>query len=258
MNGIEITADDWGLAPEINDAIVDLTQLGLIRRVSVLIDGQFADYRLTALRQFENVQLGLHYNLTYRPGEPDNWARLVELWTKWTFASPRRRSELLDEARLALSRQIEGMRAHGIPPQFLDSHHHVLLLPRLAEHIADLARAQGLLRVRLPYDPALFRTLRFPIPLLASYRRATWHKLGFESKGVVYVQDKDLRDESALLRRILRCPTAEVIVHPATEAYGQLGELRVRQYKALRKLALEMGISKTRLNRDRPEFSALS
>ncbi len=42
-------ADDWGMSPSINDAIIALIEKKLIYSVSILIDAGFVDYRLDEL-----------------------------------------------------------------------------------------------------------------------------------------------------------------------------------------------------------------
>jgi predicted glycoside hydrolase/deacetylase ChbG (UPF0249 family) len=41
MNLPLISADDWGLSPDINEGILDLARRGIVRRVSVLSSGSF-------------------------------------------------------------------------------------------------------------------------------------------------------------------------------------------------------------------------
>lgn len=116
-------ADDWGMSPSINDSIIDLIERELIYSVSIVVNGEFVDYRLDRLlkAQKENrVKLGLHFNLTY--GKKYNSPFAIWLFGVLHLLDIKYiKRELLDQINLATKMNIRF--------DLIDGHHHVHLVP---------------------------------------------------------------------------------------------------------------------------------
>jgi predicted glycoside hydrolase/deacetylase ChbG (UPF0249 family) len=151
-----VTADDFGLNPLVNAAIVRGFAQGLVTHASLLVnlEGFEEACRLVRTHQLQDF-IGLHLNLT--EGTPLtmriqrtplcadgrfvslNRARYYRIVTEAT------RRAVAEEA----SAQIETARAAGVAVGHLDSHNDIHTSPAIAGVIMEVAKAHGIGRVRL-------------------------------------------------------------------------------------------------------------
>lgn len=145
LRRIWLCADDYGLAPGVNKAIRELIARGRLNATSVMVlppsFGQQAALQLDLLNgSKKRVAIGLHLTMTapfrpltnFRPVAADGSflpIRDMLLQAFW----PR-----FDRALVA--REVEAQMqafgtAFGHPPDFVDGHHHVHLLPRIREAV---------------------------------------------------------------------------------------------------------------------------
>ena len=220
-----ITADDWGISPAVNRAIVDLVSRGVVRRVSMLADGDFLHESLEDLRKHD-VEIGLHFHLTQKTTP-------VRFLMRWMT------SRMSDSVRAELRRQLDVLVAAGVKPVYLDGHEHVHIVPGLVAAIAPVLEEYGIRTIRLPYDRSLWWSRLAPVNVLSIFLRRTLDARGFRYRRVVYPQPKHWRDTARLLAHITRHEDVEVIVHPAVErdfddAYASD---RQNEYRTLRALS---------------------
>jgi predicted glycoside hydrolase/deacetylase ChbG (UPF0249 family) len=261
-----ITADDWGLSPGVNQGILQLAQLGVVKRVSIMASCPFRHEGLAELLQLHargKVELGLHFNLTYgKPAQPspDSRVSLVDhsgprsglmvsspgkfLWRWWQPGAPRALNR--HYVRAELQSQLESLKQSGIPVQYLDGHHHIHIIPGLIDALADVIQAAQIKMVRLPYDGALWFSAQAPIALFALLARSRLRSYGFVSRPCFYPQKIHFQDQGRFRARLAKLPHAEVIVHPSTLDDVQSLELpdiysagRVDEFRALRMLGLQ-------------------
>ena len=64
MTRIVVTADDFGLCPEINEAICLLYDRGIVRRTSFMVNTDWFESSVEALRSRPALEVGVHLNLT--------------------------------------------------------------------------------------------------------------------------------------------------------------------------------------------------
>jgi chitin disaccharide deacetylase len=155
MNGraprrIWLCADDFGISSSVNTAIRDLIVRGRLNATSVLVAAPSFDrgeaYALDVLNSVKpRVSIGLHLALTapFRPVSKD-FAPLREgaflpLVATASHAVMRR------FARDALVREISGQMqafaaAFGRPPDFVDGHQHVHLLPQIGDALLHVVK----------------------------------------------------------------------------------------------------------------------
>ncbi len=257
----EITADDWGLSPAINEGILQLARMGVVRRVSLMANSDHVENGLAELRGLPGIELGLHLNLTHGfslaagqaipslirsdgNGRFHSPARLLFLWV---FRSRGARKRMHEEIRHSLELQLQRLRLLGVRPHYLDGHHHIHLLPGLLNEISDVLKGAGIGRVRLPYDPALWLTPKFPIVVLALLARASLRRNGFEYRPCLYPRMKHFVDHGRFRTALSRTPGSEVIVHPATfndflkwNVADTYSAGRVSEFEALRMLGVEL------------------
>jgi predicted glycoside hydrolase/deacetylase ChbG (UPF0249 family) len=141
LSRIVLCADDYGMAPGVNRAICDLIARGRLNATSVMVGAPSfaaADARALAAAA-DRAFIGLHFTLTapfrpasggYRPtGRDGAFFGLAR-----TFATGWLRG--LDPASLAREArsQFAAFRsAFGKPPDFVDGHQHVQVVPQVAD-----------------------------------------------------------------------------------------------------------------------------
>jgi predicted glycoside hydrolase/deacetylase ChbG (UPF0249 family) len=149
---IRLCADDYGIAPGVNDAIRELIARGRINATSVMTvaphcDAAQARALLETAANNPAAQIGLHVTLT-APFHP-----LSEGFTPLRDGKFLPLAEML---RLAMTRRLHALslaneigrqiaRFHalfGRGPDFLDGHQHVQLFPQIRDTFLDMAAAQ--------------------------------------------------------------------------------------------------------------------
>ncbi|MBY0371247.1 ChbG/HpnK family deacetylase [bacterium] len=241
-----LTADDWGMTPAVNDGILELAKLGVVRRVSIMANAGYLEHRLDELRAVPGVELGLHLDFT-SSGEntPERFqfrspkAVLFHLFNP--FVSQRLKHRRMEEET---ERQLAHLESLNVPVSYLDSHHHVHLLPGVVEAVGPAIRKRRISRVRLPYDRALWFTPKFPLCILSLAARRNLILAGFRLSPCFYPQKRHFRSPVALQRTLQRKWEHEIIVHPAIADDFQTAQVkdsyraeRVREYHRLALLA---------------------
>jgi predicted glycoside hydrolase/deacetylase ChbG (UPF0249 family) len=211
--------------------------------------GRYLAEGLEELRQ-TGAELGLHFNLTYgspaeRPAGARSPGRLLLRWM--TACGGPTRARLAEDTSRELERQLGELEAAGVRARYLDGHHHVHLVPGVLRALGPVLAAHGILRVRLPWDPRLALSARFPLALLALGARGELRRQHLEYTAFVYPSTRLFADQGRLQRVLARNPEAEVIVHPADDddhlLYEQpdsYTEGRVLEYRALGMLGLRL------------------
>ena len=142
---IGLVADGYGLTPGVGRGIRALLAAGRISGVSVLAGLPRAAAEAHLLKPFfRDADIGLHLCLTeYEP--QSSMPRLApegRLPSYRTLAVASLTGKLpLPEIRLELTRQYDRfIDLFGQPPDHIDSHHHIHVLPGIRETVVELAR----------------------------------------------------------------------------------------------------------------------
>jgi predicted glycoside hydrolase/deacetylase ChbG (UPF0249 family) len=233
----QISADDWGISPAVNRGILKLARDGIVEKVSILVDGEFTQMGLDHLKKLPGVVLGLHFNLTYRTRFNSPLGLLVALLNPFT------RKNTLAWVENEFKRQVSKMRELGIPVTHFDGHHHAHVFPFIAQRIAKTAVQEGFREVRMPWDPKLRWTSKFPLEFFTSRSRPHYQECGLHSLACFYPKASDFKNKEVLLHKLYERVGHEVIVHPADEDdFGQVGcpdpyrAGRIREYQTLSQL----------------------
>lgn len=230
MTALMITADDFGLCPEIDEAICLLHDRGIVGRTSLLVNTPSFASSVDALGDRPALEVAIHLNLT--DGQPVLSAKDVPtlVTSRGCFHGGRHYGIIAAIASGRMSRreihaewraQIAKARGAGIAIQELNSHGHLHLLPRLHDVVLELLREFEIPRVRLVRSSELPRGI-----LLDVCSRGLRRKLG--QRGIAEASPSrtlGLRHPGAVDRRILLRDlalggdtTTELIVHPSRGA----------------------------------------
>lgn len=143
--GIVLCADDYGIAPGVGRAIRHLLSLGRLSATSCMTGSTFWPEEARVLKPFvERADIGLHLTLTdQRPVGPmprlAPAGRLPSIMRMIWLAHSRQLDK--HEVKAELTRQLDRFeQALGRPPDHLDGHQHVHLLPVVRDVVIELHR----------------------------------------------------------------------------------------------------------------------
>lgn len=248
-----VCADDFGIGPGVNSAIVELAQRGRISATGCMVQRDAWAAGAPELRGLDAAQLdvGLHLDLTRPPsgrGAEPSLARLIAAGYLGLLGRARLRSEMREQ----FARFEDGI---GRAPAFVDGHRHVHQLPTVREVLLEeLAARYG---TALPWLRSTApRTARGSVDAKARLiyllggaalrRRAA--RLGFATSGAllgVYDFTGTAGDYRQRLGRwVDACRSGDVLMcHPSSGAGGAGGAAdpidaaRRNEYAVLRDFA---------------------
>jgi predicted glycoside hydrolase/deacetylase ChbG (UPF0249 family) len=194
-----INADDLGITPGVNGAIVEAHQHGVVTSASLMANGKYFGEAAQLVRSVPKLSVGCHVVLV--DGSPLSPAdRVPSLLTATndgrfpaSFGAITRRTLLRypspEELETEIVAQIQKLQAAGIRVSHLDSHKHVHMLPILARSMIRAAVECGVPAIRNPFVP------RRPLPIsIVARRRDLWLR---------YAETKLLRGLHQEFRRIV-------------------------------------------------------
>jgi predicted glycoside hydrolase/deacetylase ChbG (UPF0249 family) len=154
-----ITADDFGLSPGVNDAVVDLFERGALSHTSALVCANHIEDGLKKLPAHFRDRIGLHLCLDEETpiSPPERIPTLVTeagrfkkrgrmLWD--IFMNRIKRRDLETEVRAQIRRLMD----LGIRPKYLDGHGHLHVLLRVASVVGPIVQESGISMVRRPVE----------------------------------------------------------------------------------------------------------
>lgn len=260
MKRLIITADDFGAAKEVNDAIERAHCDGVLRAASLMVGAPKAGDAVVRAQRLPSLAVGLHVVLVNgRPVlPPERVPDLVDARGEFMrdltgagvrfFFRPGIRRQLATEIRA----QFEAFAKTGLELDHANAQSHMHVHPTVFGLIVDIGREYGLRAVRIPREP--FGGTRSIAPWLALMR------LRARRAGLVYndyalgVNDAGAMNEARVLQMLERLPdgTTEIFFHPATgpfagadrgtEGYQWAAELAALTSSAVRTAIARAGI----------------
>jgi len=250
MRHLCVCADDFGMSPGINAAVLELAELGKISATSGMVRRGAWAAGARALRRLDATRLdvGLHLDLT-RPDTPDGpepgLAGLIARTYTRTVFSPVLHADIRDQ----FTRFEDAM---GRAPAFVDGHRHVHQFPVVRELLVD-----EIVR-RYPESPPWVRYTapgawsgpdRLKARVIHALGGARLAALAAEhgipvSRRLLGVYDftGDVQGyEARLADWLAACRTGDVLMcHPSTgiQPGDPHGSARMREYAVLRALSL--------------------
>lgn len=248
---VVVHADDLGISRGITDRIIETHRNGLVRRTSVVANGEAFEYAVERLQENRGLSWSVHLNLVEgRCLAPSRELGLLvdsRGWFKRDFLdllllpilAPWCRAELRRQIRCELDAQIRRVREALEPGALrIDSHRHVHLLPLVFSVVMEQAADWRVREIRVVNEPlytagkrvrglTALMTLNllklFVLRCLSRFCRKQLRRRGFSypkaSLGVLYSGAMTARIVDRGLRRIARRPPAEdaeveVLFHP--------------------------------------------
>jgi len=160
MKELILNADDFGMTPGINKAIIRAHREGILTSTTLMANAPAFEDAVARVRAVPALGVGVHLVLVGgRPVAPiEEVSSLVEdngelprgLSTFVARVSTGRMRQ--EDIERELRAQIGKVRASGIEPTHLDSHKHTHAHPRVMESVARVARDCGIVRIRKPFE----------------------------------------------------------------------------------------------------------
>lgn len=168
MRGLIVTADDFGAAVEVNEAVEIAHRRGILTAASLMVTAPASGDAVVRARGMPSLRVGLH--LVLQDGAPllspgaipllvDEHGRfrsdLVSFGCLLCCSSPARR-----QLAAEITAQFEAFHATGLPLDHCNAHQHFHLHPVVAGLVVKIGARFGLRSVRVPLeDPRLLERI---------------------------------------------------------------------------------------------------
>lgn len=156
-----ISADDFGLSVEVNEAIENAHRNGVLSTASLMVAGPAVDDAIERAKRNPSLNVGLHLVViegaavlphTRLPviTQSDGWfsSSQVGLGVDYFFR-PEGRAELAAE----ITAQFEAFQRTGLTLDHANAHKHMHLHPTVASMMIRIGRTYGLRAIRTPLEP---------------------------------------------------------------------------------------------------------
>jgi len=160
VKGLIVTADDFGAAREVNDAVERAHRDGILTAASLMVSAPAAADAVARARHMPSLRVGLHLVLaegrsTLPPATiPDlvdasgNFRTDMARAGASMFFRPRVRKQLAEE----IAAQFEAFAATGLKLDHVNAHKHFHLHPTIATILIEEGRKHGMKAARVPRE----------------------------------------------------------------------------------------------------------
>ena len=240
MRNLVVTADDFGAAREVNQAVETCHRDGILSAASLMVAAPFAADAVARAKAMPSLRVGLHLVLVEgRPILPP--AAVPDLVDKGghfrtdmaragaaMFFRPVVRRQLAEE----IAAQFEAFRATGLALDHVNAHKHFHLHPTIAALMLAIGRDFGARAMRVPLEPRAVLARIEPVPrapvaaLTAPFARALRRRArraGVATPDQVFGLSWSGRMTAPRLKGLvenLPPGLSEIYLHPATAAYS--------------------------------------
>jgi hopanoid biosynthesis associated protein HpnK len=156
-----VTADDFGLAKEVNEAVEIAQRRGILSAASLMVAGPAAADAIVRARRLPDLRVGLHLVLVEeRPVLPpeliaglvDSCGRMRGDLIRLAFELTRS-SQLRSQLRREIEAQFAAFVATGLRLDHVDVHKHYHLHPVVGREVIAAACRFGAPAIRIPVEP---------------------------------------------------------------------------------------------------------
>lgn len=161
MKRLVVTADDFGLSLEVNEAVEQAHRDGILTAASLMVSAPGAADAVARARRLPSLRVGLHLVLVEAwptlpaselPDLTDDeglMRRDMERLGLDLALRPAARRQLAAEIRA----QFEAYRATGLPLDHVNAHKHFHIHPLIAGLVLRIGRDYGMRAIRVPREP---------------------------------------------------------------------------------------------------------
>jgi chitin disaccharide deacetylase len=166
-----VNADDFGLTPGVNRAIIEAHTRGIVTSATLMANMPAFAEAVQLAKSHPTLGVGLHFNITQgAPVAPTTQVRSLLggngefLGTSTKLARRALLGQLREEEiGIELRAQLERLRSAGLAVTHVDSHKHAHALPGVLRAIQQIIPAFGICALRLPRERARWaRAFRSP------------------------------------------------------------------------------------------------
>lgn len=250
MKRLVVTADDFGLCAEVNEAVRRAHRDGILTAASLMVSADAAG-EAVAIARAQGLAVGLHLTLVEgRPVlAPERVPDLVDAHGRFRsgpaalgfrLATSRRVREQVGAECVA---QVEAFLATGLPIDHLDAHHHLHVHPGILDVVLALARRHRIPAVRVPLQPGVPPASQaLSVAAMAPWAaraRTRLRRAGIVTNDTLFgLHETGAMTEAAWLAIVSRVPPGltEVYCHPATATHGVL-RVTMRDHRHAEELA---------------------
>lgn len=241
-----INADDFGLSPGINSAVIQAHREGVLTSASLMVAGEAFKEAVELARATPTLAVGLH--LVVSDGQAvlprkdiphlvdgNGRFRGIPLQVGLLYGFSRTAQA---ELRREMAAQFERFTATGLPLSHVDGHQHLHIHPMVFNRLLPLAEYFGAQGLRLPVD-RLGQALRYDhrqamvkitwaitLGLVCRWCRSRLrdHSLSVPQQVYGLMQTGQMhKDYVVKVLRQLRKPTTELFFHPSTTMQNPFG-----------------------------------
>jgi len=257
-----VNADDFGLTPGVNRAIIGLHTAGLVTSTSLMARAGATDEAIEFARATPSLGVGCHVVLV--DGEPvlppekipslvnartGHFPNSLTAFLMRLFTGRIRAEEIEAEA----AAQIAHLQRRGVPLTHIDTHKHAHIFSAVLRPVLRAARAAGIRAVRHPFEPEWAVRAAIGAPLARVVQVAALRPLGPRSHRILTQEGFTTTDgtialtgtgtlNGATLRSLLeQLPpgTWELVTHPGyNDADLSRVRTRLRASREVERLAL--------------------
>ncbi len=243
-----ITADDFGLCTEVNQAVIQAHRYGILTCASLMVSAKAAEEAIALAKEHPSLRVGLHlvlvegYSVLSKKDIPDLVDdekrfsnRIISTGIRYFF-SKKIESQIARECEAQIKKLLDS----GLKIDHLNSHDHFHIHPTILNIVIPLVMKYHIPAIRLPWQG--FRFLRLSQSFTA-FMMAPWvirlrHKL--QKSGIVFnheifgLYESGFMTEETWLKFIpkLKEGITEVYCHPATKTTAVLKETMPQYHHA--------------------------
>lgn len=227
MKKLIVTADDFGISKEVNEAVETAHKNGILTATSLMVAEPFAQDAVDRAKLLPNLGVGLHVALSRahpasRPQDiPDLLddsglfrANLVSSGFRFFFLPAVRR-----QLKAEITAQFEAFAKTGLRLDHVNAHNHLHLHPTVLSLILQIGKSFGLKSIRLPLDDTSKGLGAVFLKPWLALMKARLNKQGIRHNDVLLgLEETGYLDSKTLISLVegLSERTAELMCHPAT------------------------------------------
>lgn len=259
MRRLIVNADDFGLVPDVSDAIVDTYLAGSVTSTTLMVNTPGTEHAARLAHSNPGLAVGLHFNLTVgRPlSSRDEVTSLVEESGDFYDRNILGRKVmcrrvLQSDIEKELYSQLARFRELGLSPTHIDSHQHVHAFPIIFDVVARACSDLNI-PIRMPWllkladaRPSFGRRLRqIVLGRMLHRNQERWSTQLRWNQGLGSLFDLGafhmppvVQDYGRILQQVSESPF-ELMVHPsrsvdAVKGLTRIGDVSVAEWKLLR------------------------